>query len=241
MHCCNKNGKSLKQTKPRPWQMQQQQPKQRQCCPGGFRRSRCSSRPGKAEPCMMRCLSLHQTPGLLCVRCSSLAALRLCLSSLRAPQTCPPHSGGPRQTAHHHRCGVRGLVMYRHHNTLPHTTVCCACWSVTHMQLYGLAGVGVSPAYKQLLQYTACELHLLVPCSLHTCHVAQLMLCCISLQDLGSAGGDSGVLDRISRIITYLRDTGGSRGSKKAERDSNYIRSILAGVNPAAPGEQQVW
>ena len=75
------------------------------------------------------------------------------------------------------------------------------------------------------------------------CLITPLMLLLPHLhavQDAVSASSDAGVLSRISQIITYLRETGSGKGSKKAERDSNYIRSILAGVNPAAQGEQQV-
>lgn len=60
------------------------------------------------------------------------------------------------------------------------------------------------------------------------------------LQDAVAAISDSSVLGRISQIITYLRETGSGKGSKKVERDSSFIRNILAGVNPTAAGQQQV-
>jgi hypothetical protein len=62
-------------------------------------------------------------------------------------------------------------------------------------------------------------------------------VCC---QDLVSATADGSLLERISKIMGYIQAHAAGKAGKKSARDSQYIRSILAGVNPAAPGDAQV-
>jgi hypothetical protein len=51
-----------------------------------------------------------------------------------------------------------------------------------------------------------------------------------------SAGGDGPLLERISKVLGYIAAS--SKGAKKGERDSAYIRSILTGGNPAGSDAQ---
>lgn len=53
-----------------------------------------------------------------------------------------------------------------------------------------------------------------------------------------SAAGDGLLLGRVAKVLGYIAAS--SKGGKKGERDSAYIRSILAGGNPAAGGDAQV-
>jgi hypothetical protein len=68
--------------------------------------------------------------------------------------------------------------------------------------------------------------------------LAPLVLLLLLLQDLVSAAGDAPMLQRIAKIMAYI--SASSKGGKKGERDSAYIRSILAGGTPAAGGDAQV-
>ena len=65
-----------------------------------------------------------------------------------------------------------------------------------------------------------------------------LALLLLLLQDLVSAAGDGLLLGRVAKVLGYIAAS--SKGGKKGERDSAYIRSILAGGNPAAGGDAQV-
>jgi hypothetical protein len=62
--------------------------------------------------------------------------------------------------------------------------------------------------------------------------VAVLLL---SLQDLVSAVGDGPLLERIAKVMGYIAAS--SKGAKKGERDSAYIRSILTGGNPGSDAQ----
>lgn len=53
-----------------------------------------------------------------------------------------------------------------------------------------------------------------------------------------SAVGDAPLLERIAKVMGYI--SASSKGGKKGERDSAFIRSILIGGNPAAGSDAQV-
>lgn len=54
-----------------------------------------------------------------------------------------------------------------------------------------------------------------------------------------SAVSDFQLLERISKVMGYINQTT-AKGGKRSTRDSQYILSILKGVNPAAPADGQV-
>ncbi|KAF8058133.1 SMU2 [Scenedesmus sp. PABB004] len=63
---------------------------------------------------------------------------------------------------------------------------------------------------------------------------------CPPVQDLVCAADDGAVLERITKIMAYLSASGAGRPGKAAARDAEYIRALLSGATPGAPGDAQV-
>jgi hypothetical protein len=63
----------------------------------------------------------------------------------------------------------------------------------------------------------------------------RLSFSAVLLQDLVSAVGDGPLLERIAKVMGYIAAS--SKGAKKGERDSAYIRSILTAGNPGSDAQ----